>query len=229
MLSTISCEQRGKIEKNEEVYMKHQATNQNRRTVIGKMTGAGLILPFGCKALLAKDDLFNAFQEDIPKYQTNADMTYEQVFNFAFRNWYIRYMKGLQAEIGKDKFLEMIKHVGWKSYADSVRSGFEKITPKNVSNFIAQFWAPMSQNRLWSHTIPVEIIKQTPTEGVVRMKECLVAKTFLENDAADIGYAAICHADFAVIDTFNPNIRLIRNQCLMNGDDSCYFEYSLKS
>ena len=59
------------------------------------------------------------------------------------------------------------------------------------------------------------------------MPACLVAKTFREADAADIGYAAICYADFSVANAFNPEIVLTRNKCLMNGDDCCLFEYDL--
>ena len=59
------------------------------------------------------------------------------------------------------------------------------------------------------------------------MNECLYAKTFRENDAGDIGYAAICIADFAVTDEFNKSIKLTRNSCLMKGDSCCLFEYSM--
>jgi hypothetical protein len=87
----------------------------------------------------------------------------------------------------------------------------------------------MSRSRLWRHTIPVEIVEKSPSHGIVRMNDCLVAKTFRDAGAADIGYAAICHADFAVAHAFNPQIELTRDQCLMKGDDCCYFEYSLKT
>ena len=58
------------------------------------------------------------------------------------------------------------------------------------------------------------------------MTECLFAKTFRENDAHKIGYAAICNTDFACIREFNPEIKLTRNKCLMNEDDCCLFEYT---
>jgi hypothetical protein len=156
-------------------------------------------------------------------------MNYEHVFNFAFKNWYIWYMKGLEAEIGREKFLEILKKVGWTLYEERTKIGFRDLKKRDVESFIANFWAPMQKDKLWSHSIPVEIIKQEPYEGIVRMPECLVAKTFREADAADIGYAAICNADFAVINTFNPKIKLTRNKCLMNGDDCCLFEYTLET
>jgi len=136
-------------------------------------------------------------------------------------------MEALEAEIGKERFLEMLEKAGWKLYEESIKSQFRDLKIRDVDSLIANFWAPMQKSRLWSHTLPIEIIKQSPSEGVVKMSACLVAKVFRENDAGDIGYAAICHADYAVANAFNPKIKLVRNKCLMKGDDYCYFEYSL--
>ena len=74
----------------------------------------------------------------------------------------------------------------------------------------------------------IEVLDKSKNTGVIKMTECLFAKTFRENDAEKIGYAAICNADFAVTNEFNPNINLVRNKCLMNGDKCCLFEYELK-
>jgi hypothetical protein len=137
-------------------------------------------------------------------------------------------MKGLEEEIGEDRFLKMLQDVGWKLYEERILSSFRGLPKRDVETLISQFWGPMTKSRLWSHTIPVEIVEKAPSHGVVRMSECLVAKTFRDADAADIGYAAICHADFAVAHAFNPRIQLTRDRCLMNGDDCCYFEYSLR-
>ena len=177
-------------------------------------------------ALNIPDGISDPMQAE-PKYKTTSDLTYEQVFSFAFKNWYIWYMKGLEAAIGKEKFLEMLKKVGWTLYEERSKENFRDIQNRDVASFISNFWAPMQKSKLWSHTIPVEIIKLEPSEGIVKMPECLVAKTFRDADAADMGYAAICNADFAVINAFNPKIKLTRNKCLMNGDDCCLFEYTL--
>jgi len=44
-----------------------------------------------------------------------------------------------------------------------------------------------------------------------------------ELNATDIGYAVICHGDYAYCQGFNPKIRLIRTKTLMQGDDCCEF------
>ena len=200
-----------------------------RRNFIAKSLAAGAFFGMGCPGLPAmnfRKGVSKPLQEE-HKFQAASDYSYEQVFNFAFKSWYIRYMKGLEAEIGKEKFLEILKKVGWAIYEESTKNNFRDLKNRDVDSLIANFWAPMQKSRLWSHTLPVEIIKQEPSEGTVRMRECLVAKTFRDTDAADIGYAAICHADFAVTYAFNPKITLTRNKCLMNGDACCLFEYTL--
>jgi hypothetical protein len=201
--------------------MKESKSNKglDRRSFITKSFALGTFVGMGCPGLLAL--------EEKHKFQADANYTYEQLFNFAFKNWYIRYMKGLEDEIGKEKFLEMLKKVGWELYQESTKRNFRDLKNRDVESLISNFWVPMQKSRLWSHTIPVEIIKMESSEGIVKMPECLVATTFREADAADIGYAAICYADFSVANAFNPKIKLIRNKCLMKGDDCCLFEYSL--
>lgn len=119
--------------------------------------------------------------------------------------------------------------MGWILHHASTKRNFCNLKKRDVVSLITNFWAPMQKNRLWSHAIPVEIIKQSPSESIVKMPECLEAKTFHEAGVADIGYAATCHADIAVTDAFNLEIILIRNKCFMKGDDCCLFEYTLDS
>ena len=47
------------------------------------------------------------------------------------------------------------------------------------------------------------------------------AKTFREAGSADIGYAAVCHEDYAACQAFNPKIKMIRTKTLMQGDGCC--------
>lgn len=203
------------------------SSQHSRRDFISKTIFGVAASCFGCKALIAGGWLDKPDSNSQQKFLTDSGMSYEQVFNFAFKPWYIRYMKGLEAEIGKERFLEMLRTVGSKIYEKSIKSQYRDMEIRDVDSLITNFWAPMKKSRLWSHTLLLDIIKQTPSSGIVKMSDCLVAKVFREADAAEIGYAAICHADYAVAQAFNPKIKLVRNKCLMKGDDCCYFEYSL--
>ena len=123
----------------------------------------------------------------------------------------------------------MLQDVGWKLYEESTTNRLRNVEKRDVESLISNFWEPMSGSPLWSRTIPVKIIEKSPSHGIVRMNDCLVAKAIRDAGAVDIGYAAICYADFAVAHAFNPDIELTRNKCLIKGDDCCYFEYSLKT
>ena len=121
----------------------------------------------------------------------------------------------------------MLTRVGDAHYRGRVQSNFQKIEDRSVQSLIENFWEPTQKSKFGNAIMTIEIPKKTRNKATVKMTECLFAKTFREHDAGDIGYAAICHADFAVTEVFNPKIKLVRDQCLMKGDECCLFEYSL--
>ena len=200
----------------------------DRREFMKGVFSCGAFFGFGCSCLLAKDNISSIqVSGRNQKFSIPSGYTYEQVLNFAFKNWYIPIMKSLQETLERDKFLNFLQSASYNSYYKRNKRNFRKIKSKTVRSLIENFWEPMKKSRLWGTCINTEILQKTDRKGVVRMTECLVAKIFRENDAADIGYAGICHADFAVAEAFNPRIKLVRNQCLMKGDKCCLFEYSL--
>ena len=210
--------------------MKESKSNNlvNRRDFT-KSIAFGTFIGLGCPGLLAmniQEDGSNPLQDE-HKFQIPTNFTYEQLFNFTFRSWFISYMKQLQKQIGIKKLPELLKKAGDEHYRSRVRPNFEKIKDKSVQSLIEKFWEPTQKSKFGNAIMTIEIPEKSKNKGTVKMTECLFAKTFRENDASDIGYAAICHADFAVAEEFNPHIKLIRNKCLMNGDECCLFEYTL--
>ncbi len=203
----------------------------SRRSFLFNTISTGAFLCLGCKSALADgyQNKINETQQDKHTFKTDSGMTYQQVFNFAFKNWYIRYLRGMEDELGKEDMIQMLERVGDKLYSQSAESLFTSIKTRTVDNLISTFWEPMTKSDFWRNVINITIEKKTPSSGIVTMTECLFAKTFRESDAADIGYAAICHADYAVAKTYNANLKLTRNKCLMKGDDCCYFEYELNT
>jgi hypothetical protein len=209
----------------------HSKQYHSRRDFLYRTISTGTLLCLGCKSALAEgnQNTDNVVKKDKLKSETDSGMTYQQMFNFAFKNWYIRYLREIGDEIGKENMIQMLERVGDKLYSQSAESLFKNIDNRTVDKLISTFWEPLTKSDFWRNVISVTIEKQATFSGIVTMTECLFAKTFRESDAADIGYAAICHADYAVANTFNPDLKLTRNKCLMNGDDCCYFEYELKT
>lgn len=209
--------------------MKKSIFQVNRRDFLTNSIGCTALLGLGCSGLFTfiSEAHCQENSQDEHKFQSDSNYTYEKLFNFAFSSWFISYMKLLQKEIGKEKFLNLLTKAGDEHYRSRVKTNFKKIEDKSVLSLIENFWEPVQKSKFGKATITIEIPKKKKNEGTVEMTECLFAKTFRENDASDIGYTAICHADFAVAEEFNPKIKLTRNKCLMNGDECCLFQYHL--
>jgi len=50
-----------------------------------------------------------------------------------------------------------------------------------------------------------EVIEESEKVYEMKVTECLWAKTFRDQNAADIGYATICHGDFTEARAYHPN------------------------
>jgi hypothetical protein len=69
-----------------------------------------------------------------------------------------------------------------------------------------------------------EIVEDTDQAFETKIAECW-ATTSREADAGDIGYAVICHQDFAAARGLNPKLKMVRSKTLMQGHDCCNHHY----
>ncbi len=60
-----------------------------------------------------------------------------------------------------------------------------------------------------------------------RITRCDHAMIFAEYNAQDIGLKFMCAGDDAMIQGFNPKIKLERPEIIMKGDDCCHFIFTL--
>jgi len=150
------------------------------------------------------------------KFLEDSEMSFQEVFDFAFKGL-IPVLQGLSKEFGEEKFLEVLKKVAsecaLKARQDTVR--------QLPSNDLAAFKAEGEPGHFGKHVLTLEMVEDTPQAYEVRVTECLYAKIFREMGAAELGYALICHRDYADCQGFNPRITMIRSKTLMQGDDHC--------
>ena len=153
-----------------------------------------------------------------------ADMSWEDIFGFAFQRNFIPTMKGLAARIGEDKLIPMLQEAA----SERARKGMEgnKIPKRDLATWAGNM---KSFPPLYRHALTVEIVEDGPQAFAFRVSRCLWAKTFRDADAAGIGYATICHPDFAVASGFNPKLKLIRTKTLMQGHDCCNHRYVMET
>ncbi len=196
-----------------------------RRQFLSNILPGGILICFGGRSLLATTQSEEKLKEVLAKHKflEDSEMTFTDVFRFAFQNYYIPCMKSLADEIGRDKFIEMLKRVTSERVEKSVKKSKENLPENDFAAFISL--SKKRKNRFVQHVLTDEVLEETDTFIRTKITECLWAKTFREEDASDIGYAAICYPDFAMTSAFNPKIKLIRPTTLMQGDDCCDFRY----
>jgi hypothetical protein len=134
-------------------------------------------------------------------------------------------MKNLMEEIGREKFLAMLKRSSDKihspvnaekiDYRERTLAVFADNTKKACENM--------------ENSLTYRVIRESENELEMEFTECLWAKTFREAGAEDIGYAGCCYQDYAYARAFNPNLELVREKTLMQGGESCHFKWRMKA
>ena len=152
-----------------------------------------------------------------------ADLTWEQVFRFAYQKDLIPLLVVLSERLGREEFVRLLQEAG-----DAVVAKKMAGRPPVVRDLVTFAASMRNPPPLIQHTLEAEIVEQTPEAFEYRVKKCLWAKVFRDANAADIGYAMICYPDYAVARGLNPKLKLIRAKSLMQGGDSCVLRYVME-
>ena len=153
-------------------------------------------------------------------FSANADMTWEQAFNFRYQG-YARLMRKLSSRIGRDRFLEMLRKASSEVASEYSTLKAKSEPGRDLENFIVFFTTELMPRPIYRSALVWEIAERSEKALEIRVSRCLWAKTFRAEDAAEIGYASVCYADYAGTTAMNPKIKLIRTKTLMQGHDCC--------
>ena len=191
----------------------------SRRQFLKNVLPAGTLFCLGCSNLLAMHNGVDEQEvsEKKHKFLENSGMSFQEVFNFAFKESYIPIMQSLANVIGKDEFIEMLKRASSEIGAESGRDMAKSMQKNDLTAYASNLKA----NELYKHILTYEIVEETDKAVQLKITECLWAKTFREAKASDIGFAAQCYRDYAWTSAFNPKMRFIRTKTLMQGHDCC--------
>jgi len=183
----------------------------NRRQFFTKSFFGGTSLCFGCSYFISsvysqEAQNNSSFQHKVDK---KSEMSYRQVFNFAFRDTLIPQLITISRQIGREKFIEMLKNVTdevW--FQNNMQKSFNSNLPKNF----------------WNHVLNLEVLEKSENLQIYKITKCLWADTFREADASDIGYALWCYGDYAM--ARSKHKKLERKTTLMEGHDYCLLKYT---
>jgi len=160
------------------------------------------------------------------KYQAPCEMSYEELFQFAYSYDFIPAMKAMGAEMGREKLVETLSRAYSAAAVERVRGQLKSKPNNDLATWTADLRNPPP---IYTHALTYKVVEDTPTVVEARITECLWAKTFREADAGDVGYACLCHGEFAALKAYNPKIKLTFTKTLMQGHDCCNPRYVMEA
>jgi len=187
---------------------------RNRRQFLSKLLPASMISCICCPKMLsaAQKDQLNETLNQADPYKERSEMSYESIFNFAFRDYFIPLLKELSTRYQNEEFLDMMKDAASQAFSK------KEVMDKSNKNLNHVFW---------QHVIEREVIEDSEKAFELKITKCLWEKVYREANATDLGYAIVCHTDFATAEASNQT--LIRTKTLMQGDDCCNHRWIYKS
>ncbi len=153
-----------------------------------------------------------------------ADMSWEDVFRFTYQRNFIPVMKGLGAQIGSEKLCAMLR----EGTSDIARKSMAN-TPDTARTFENWTGGLRKPAPMFQHALVAQVVEDSPKAFEIKVSQCLWAKIFRGEDAAEIGYSAMCHPDFAVASAFNPKMKMLRTKTLMQGHDCCNHRWVMEA
>lgn len=191
----------------------------DRRSFCRNMMFGAAVFGLGSSKLLALG--INQEEDGRHKFSNPSNMPMERIFQFAYTNAYIPQMQYLADELGRERFLELLK----KASTNTVMKKFHGIEARFPKRDLGVFSGLFKNNANLKDTLTFTIIEDSDKTFEIKVTECLWAKTFLEAKAGDIGFAGVCFADYATATAFNPKIQMIRDKTLMQGHNCCNHRY----
>ena len=192
----------------------------SRRDFLKNILPVGGLFGLGCHSLFAMPQTNNTNQGAAATHplKQKTGMTVEEIFRLAYQHGQIGQLKWLAKEIGRNKFIEMLK----QHSVEETKSVMAKVVQNMRKRDFSMIKIMMrNYNVPYNYTRVSEIVEDTDKVYEVKHTECIYAKLFREDDAADIGYAMICNDYETVYSTFNPKIKFSNPKNLMKGDDVC--------
>jgi len=185
---------------------------QNRRSFLTKSIPVCTLGCLGFSQIIASANNPDIMKKPVPKFNKKTGYTYEQAYRFRARLYADR-MKRIASCLGHDNLIDALKK--------STEDFYSSIATYKPENTLQDFVRPFYEEEVYKTILTIEVIENREDLVLWRITECLNAKIFRELNAAEIGYATLCHGDEAWAKAFNPDIQFSRTKTLMEGHDCC--------
>jgi hypothetical protein len=199
----------------------NKTSSQNRRLFLTKSIPACAFACLGLSRLSAAVSSAESYQEIITahKFDKKVDWSYEEAYRWKF-GVYVDRLNRIGNYIGRENLLDALKK--------STEEFYSSIASYEPGNTLQDFVRPFYEDDYYKTILTIEVIENREDFVSWKITECLNAKIFRELNAADIGYATLCHGDEAWARAYNPRIRFSRTKTLMEGNDCCNHCYIME-
>lgn len=198
-------------------------STSGRRQFLLNVLPAGTLFCVGGRALLAVPTISELQRNSGQKHKFLEDsgMTIEGILKYA-NETYVPIFQTLANNIGRDKFLEMVKKASAENIAQIVPIMAKDLAKRDLAAF-AEMMTNMVNSFPNNKMLTYQVSQKTDKIFEITATECLAAKLFREMKAEDIGYPIFCHpwCDNPISQAFNHKIRGTLPKSLMKGDDVC--------
>jgi hypothetical protein len=125
-------------------------------------------------------------------------------------------------EVGEERALEIVREV----IVSLAKENGETLRGLAGGDGLEDFAKGMAR---WSRddAVTSDLLEFTPEKISMNTTRCRYAEMYRELGMADLGFTLSCARDFALVEGFNPKIKLERTQTIMEGADYCDFRFTL--
>lgn len=132
-------------------------------------------------------------------------------------------IKAFMAEIGEERALQIAQEV----IVGLARESGKEVRELAGGDGLEDFAKSMAR---WSKddAVTSDLLEFTPEKISMNTTRCRYAEMYRELGMPELGFTLSCARDFALVEGFNPKIKLERTQTIMEGADHCDFRFTLE-
>ena len=140
----------------------------------------------------------------------------------------------LQAAVIKPIYEEMVTELGDDKAQSILGNAIRKAAIEEAGEFACNAPGDKTSLRsfidlfeLWTAggALEIEVLEETEARFSFDVIRCQYAETYRDMGMGQIGHLLSCNRDASFCEGYDPNIKLDRQQTIMNGADRCTFRY----
>ncbi|MBN1106701.1 MAG: L-2-amino-thiazoline-4-carboxylic acid hydrolase [Deltaproteobacteria bacterium] len=130
------------------------------------------------------------------------------------------FVRALVRELGEKRGLVLVQEI----IASMAREAGMQLAKAMGGNTLAHFAEGL---KFWTkdNALEIEVVEQSASVFAFNVTRCRYAEMYRELGMRELGIHLSCARDFALMEGFNPGIRLVRTHTILEGAETCDFRY----